>query len=227
MNERRSAVLLNKLSSKEKDPLSFIIPYQVSNLQINNALADLGADISLMPYTMYEKLGLREPKPTGMSLELVDRSIQYPRGIVENLLIKVDKFVHPIDFVILDILEDSRIPIILRRPLLATARAMIDVFNKTITLRVGDDEAKVNDVEPWYEDYVNYIVEKVVPPKWTSKKRKRFYSQVKNYFWDEPYAFRLCPYNMMRRCVAGNEIIEILAHSHSGPTRGHHSASIT
>ncbi|GKD65541.1 DNA-directed DNA polymerase [Tanacetum coccineum] len=75
-----------------------------------------------------------------MSLELADRSIQYPRGIIENVLIKVDKFVHLIDFVILDMPEDSRVPSILGRPFLATARAMIDVFNKKITLRVGDDE---------------------------------------------------------------------------------------
>ncbi|GKB78670.1 DNA-directed DNA polymerase [Tanacetum coccineum] len=103
-------------------------------------LKDLGASISLMPYTMYKKLGLGEPKATRMSLELADRSIQYPRGIIKNVLIKVDKFVLPIDFIILDMPEDSRVPIILGRPFLATARAMIDVFNKKITLRVGDDE---------------------------------------------------------------------------------------
>ncbi|GKD65122.1 DNA-directed DNA polymerase [Tanacetum coccineum] len=112
MNEMCSAVLLNKLPSKEKDPWSFTIPCDIGQLHINNALADLGASISLMPYTMYEKLGLREPKPTRMSLELADRSIQYPRGIIENMLIKVDKFVLPIDFVILDMPEDSRVPII-------------------------------------------------------------------------------------------------------------------
>ncbi|GJU67294.1 DNA-directed DNA polymerase [Tanacetum coccineum] len=89
---------------------------------------------------MYEKLGLGEPKATRMSLELADRSIQYPRGIIENVPVKFDKFVLPIDFVILDMPEDSRVPIILGRPFLATARAMIDVFNKKITLRVGDDE---------------------------------------------------------------------------------------
>ncbi|GKC44581.1 reverse transcriptase domain-containing protein, partial [Tanacetum coccineum] len=57
--------------------------------------------------------------------------------------------------------------------------------------------------------------------------KRRFFSQVKNYFWDEPYAFKLCPDNVMKRCVAGNEILKILAHCHSGPTGGHHSASIT
>ncbi|GKA48345.1 putative nucleotidyltransferase, ribonuclease H, partial [Tanacetum coccineum] len=98
MNERCSVVLLNKLPSKEKNPGSFTIPCDIGQLHINNALADLGASISLMPYTMYKKLGLVEPKATRMSLELADR------------------------------------------PFLATARAMIDVFNKKITLRVGDDE---------------------------------------------------------------------------------------
>ncbi|GKB71390.1 DNA-directed DNA polymerase [Tanacetum coccineum] len=98
MNERCSAVLLNKLPSKEKDPGSFTIPCDIGQLHIDNALADLGASISLMPYTMYEKLSLGEPKATRMSLELADR------------------------------------------PFLATARAMIDVFNEKITLRVGDDE---------------------------------------------------------------------------------------
>ncbi|GJY86085.1 DNA-directed DNA polymerase [Tanacetum coccineum] len=142
--ENNNTNVLNSIvkqdSIKRKDPGSFTIPCDIGQLHINNALADLGASISLMPYTMYEKLGLGEPKATRMSLELVDRSIQYPRGIIKNMLIKVDKFFLPIDFVILDIPKDLRVPIILGRPFLATARAMIDVFNKKITLRVGDNE---------------------------------------------------------------------------------------
>ncbi|GKC31851.1 DNA-directed DNA polymerase, partial [Tanacetum coccineum] len=140
MNERCSVVLFNKFPSKEKDLRSFTIPCDIGQLHIDNALADLRASISLMPYAMYKKLGLGESKATRMSLELVDRSIQYSRGIIKNMLIKVDKFVLPIDFVILDMTEDSRVPIILGRPFLATARAMIDVLNNKITLRVGDDE---------------------------------------------------------------------------------------
>ncbi|GJU54345.1 reverse transcriptase domain-containing protein [Tanacetum coccineum] len=145
MNERCSVVLLNKLPYKEKDLGSFTIPCDIGHLHINNALADLGASISLMPYTMYEKLGLGEPKPTRMSLKLADRSIQYPRGMIENVLIKVDKFVLPIDFVILDMPEDSRVPIILGRPFLATTRAMIDAFNKKIKLR--SDSFLLNSLE--------------------------------------------------------------------------------
>ncbi|GJT09324.1 retrovirus-related pol polyprotein from transposon TNT 1-94 [Tanacetum coccineum] len=129
-----------KLPSKEKDPVSFTILCDIGQLHINNALADMGDSISLMPYTMYEKLRLGEPKASRMSLELADKSIQYPRRIIENVLIKVDKFVLLIDFVILDMPEDLKVPIILGRPFLATARTMIDVFNKKKTLRVGDDE---------------------------------------------------------------------------------------
>ncbi|GJZ20590.1 reverse transcriptase domain-containing protein [Tanacetum coccineum] len=140
MNEICSAVLIKKLPSKEKDLGSFTIPCDIGHLHINNTLADLGASISLMPYMMYEKLGLGEPKRMRMSLELADRSIQYPWGISENVLIKIDKFILPIDFVILDMREDSKILIILGRPFLATARTMIDVFNKKITLRVGNKE---------------------------------------------------------------------------------------
>nr|GEX73112.1 transposon Ty3-I Gag-Pol polyprotein [Tanacetum cinerariifolium] len=88
-------------------------------------------------------------------------------------------------------------------------------------------KTEFNNNEPWYADYVNYLVGKIVPPNWTPKKRRRFFSQVKNYFWDEPYAFKLFPNNITRRCVAGNKIFKILAHCHSGLTGGHHSASMT
>ncbi|GKD64347.1 reverse transcriptase domain-containing protein, partial [Tanacetum coccineum] len=86
---------------------------------------------------------------------------------------------------------------------------------------------KSNNDEQWYADFVNYIVGKVVPPNWTFEKRKIFLSQVKTYFWEEPYAFKLCADNIMRRFVAGSETLKILAHCHSGPTGGHHSANVT
>ncbi|GJY67947.1 reverse transcriptase domain-containing protein [Tanacetum coccineum] len=88
-------------------------------------------------------------------------------------------------------------------------------------------KSKFNNDEPWYADFVNYIVGKVVPPNWTFEKRKRFFSQVKTYFWVEPYVFKLCTDKIMRRCVAGSETLKILAHCHSGPTSGHHNASVT
>ncbi|GJW74452.1 reverse transcriptase domain-containing protein [Tanacetum coccineum] len=88
-------------------------------------------------------------------------------------------------------------------------------------------ESKYTNHEPWYADFANYIVGKVVPPNWTFQKRKKFFSQVKTYFWEEPYAFKLCADNIISRCVAGREILKILGHCHSGPTGGHHSAKVT
>ncbi|GKA79424.1 putative reverse transcriptase domain-containing protein [Tanacetum coccineum] len=97
---------------------------------INKALADLGASISLMPYSMFLRLNIGELKPMHMCIELADKSTQIPRGIAENVIVKIDRFIFPVDFVVLDMKEDHKIPIILGRPFLATAHAMIDVFNK-------------------------------------------------------------------------------------------------
>ena len=135
-----SAILQNKLPKKMTDPGSFTIPCLIGNLSVNNALADLGASINLMPYSLYAKLGLGEPKPTRMSIQLADRSVKYPRGIVEDLLVKVDKFIFPVDFVVLDMDEDSNVPLILGRPFLATSKALIDVSNGKLALRIGDEE---------------------------------------------------------------------------------------
>ena len=87
----------------------------------------MGASINLMPYSIFRKLGLKEPTPTTVSLQLADRSIKYPRRVVEEVLIKVDKFIFPVDFFVLNMEEDYDIPLILERPFLATGRALIDV----------------------------------------------------------------------------------------------------
>ena len=80
-----------------------------------------------MPLSILQKLGLDEPKPTNVSLQLVDRSITYPRGILEDVLVKVNKFIFPVNFIILDMEEDHEVPLILGRPFLATGRVLIDV----------------------------------------------------------------------------------------------------
>ncbi|XP_022040159.1 uncharacterized protein LOC110942698 [Helianthus annuus] len=140
LNEECSAVLQNKLPKKMNDPGSFTIPCLIGSLSVSDALAVLGASINLMPYTVFAKLDLGEPKPTRMSIQLADSSVKYPRGIVENMLVKIDKFVFPVDFVILDMDEDKNVPLILGRPFLATARALIDVCTGRLTLRVDDEE---------------------------------------------------------------------------------------
>ncbi|GJX02876.1 hypothetical protein Tco_0188792 [Tanacetum coccineum] len=139
LNEQCSAVILNKVPHKEKDPGGFTIPCVIGQSGITKALADLGASISLMPYSMFLRLNLGDLKPTRMCIELANKTTQFPKGIAENVMVKIDKFVFLVDFVILDMEEDHRIPIILGRPFLATAHAMIDVFNKKISFEVGDE----------------------------------------------------------------------------------------
>ncbi|XP_076951792.1 uncharacterized protein LOC143625309 [Bidens hawaiensis] len=122
------------------DPGSFTIPCLIGSFSVSYALADLGASINLMTYSVFAKLDLGEPKPTRMSIQFADRSVKYPRGIVENMLVKIDKFVFPVDFVILYMDEDKNVPLILSRPFLATTRALIDVCTGRLTLKVGDEE---------------------------------------------------------------------------------------
>ncbi|XP_022041724.1 uncharacterized protein LOC110944371 [Helianthus annuus] len=139
LNGGCSAVVLNKLPEKLTDPGIFTIPCLFGSNTNTRALADLGASINLMPISLYEKLDLGELSPTCMTLSLADRSVKYPRGIVENLLVKVDKFVFPADFIILDMEADERVPIILGHPFLCTAKALIDVYDGKITLRVDNE----------------------------------------------------------------------------------------
>ena len=116
-----------QITSKAQGPRSFTIPCTIGNCHFDKVLCDLGASINLMPLLIMQKLGLEELKPTNVSLQLVDRSITYPRGIVEDVLVKVDKFIFPIDFIVLDMEEDHEVSFILGRPFLATGKAMIDV----------------------------------------------------------------------------------------------------
>ncbi|KAA3488423.1 Transposon Ty3-I Gag-Pol polyprotein [Gossypium australe] len=134
-----SVMLQNKLPQKLKDPGSFTIPCLIGSLSIDNALADLGASINAMPYKMFKQLGLGKPKQTRMSIQLADKTVRIPRGIIEDVLVKIDKFVFPVDFVVLDMDEDNTIPLILGRPFLATARSKIDVDAGELKLCVGDE----------------------------------------------------------------------------------------
>ncbi|XP_075479310.1 uncharacterized protein LOC142520193 [Primulina tabacum] len=108
------------------------------------ALCDLGASINLMSYSCFEKLGIGEVKPTTIPLQLADRSIKYPLGVIEDVLVKVDKFIFPFDFVMLDMEEDREIPLILDRPFLATGRALIDVEKGELVLRLNDEKVTFN-----------------------------------------------------------------------------------
>ncbi|CAN6568017.1 unnamed protein product [Malus baccata var. baccata] len=138
LTEQCSAVLLHKLPPKKQDPGSITISCTIGNSHFKRALIDLGASINLMPFSVFQRLGQGEIKPTSVILQLTDRSVAYPRGIIEDLIIKVDNLYLPADFVILDMDEDMQTPIILGRPFMATARTLIDVEAGTLTLRVQD-----------------------------------------------------------------------------------------
>jgi len=113
LKEQCSAIVLKKLPPKLKDPGSFTIPCTIGDSYFEKALCDLGASINLMPLSVFRRLGMQEPKPTTISLQLADRSITYPRGIIEDVLVKVDKFIFPVDFVVLDMEEDEEVSLIL------------------------------------------------------------------------------------------------------------------
>ena len=118
---------------KYKDPRSPTISVHIGGICIDKALLDLGASVNLLPYSVYKQLGLGELKPTNITLSLADRSVKIPKGIVEDVLVKVDKFYYPVDFVVLDTepIEEgiNQVLIILGRPFLATSNAIINCRN--------------------------------------------------------------------------------------------------
>ncbi|CAN6686563.1 unnamed protein product [Malus baccata var. baccata] len=104
----------------------------------SNRTVQCGASVNLMPYSVFKRLGEGELKPTSSIIQLADRSITYPRGVIEDVIVKVDNLYLPADFMVLDMDEDLTTPIILGRPFLATARTLIDVEAGTLTFRVED-----------------------------------------------------------------------------------------
>ena len=147
LTEECSAILQRKLPQNLKDPGSFTIPCTIRNAIFERALCDLGASINLMPLSIFKRSGLGEARPTTVTLQLADRSLKHPRGVIEDVLVKVDKFIFPTNFIVLDMEEDKEIPIILGRPFLATGRAMIDVQRRELKFRVQEDEVKFNVFE--------------------------------------------------------------------------------
>nr|GEW39285.1 reverse transcriptase domain-containing protein [Tanacetum cinerariifolium] len=136
LSDESYAMIQNKVPPKLGDPGSFLIPCNFDKAFSCNALVDLGASINLMSYSLYAKLSL---KPTKMSIRLADQSFQYPIRIAENMLVEIGKFTFPLDFVILEMEEDSKVPLILGRPFLHTTDAVIRVQQKQLNLEVGTE----------------------------------------------------------------------------------------
>ncbi|XP_050878075.1 uncharacterized protein LOC127081891 [Lathyrus oleraceus] len=145
LTETCSAILQGmKISIKKKDRGAVTIPCTIGDKSFNKALIYLGASVSLMPLSIYKKLGIWFMQDTWMTLQFSDHSVKKPYGIVEDVLVKIDKFVFLVDFVILKIPEDEEIPLILGRPFLETGRCLINIEEGTMMLKVYDEELKID-----------------------------------------------------------------------------------
>nr|GEZ52417.1 reverse transcriptase domain-containing protein [Tanacetum cinerariifolium] len=331
-------------------------------MDVCHALADLSATINLMPLSIWKKLSLPELTPTRMTLELANRSITSPKGVVEDVFVKVGKFHFLTDFVVVDFETDPRVPLILGRSFLRTGHALIDVYGEEITLRVNDETVTFNlnqttRYSSTYDDFsekchfmvkegivlghnisknrlevdrskvdviaklpypttvkgvrsflghadfyrqsiqdfskiarpMTHLLKKETPfvfskdcidafetlkkklteapilviPDWnlpfelmcdasdfttgtvlgqhfanfhaknfivkgmSSQQKKKFFKDIKHYFWDDPYLFQICADQIIRRYVHGQEAYDILKACHEGPTGGHHDANFT
>ena len=148
LTEQVSAIIQSKTPVKYKDLGSPTISVNIGGTCIDKALLDLGASVNLLSYSVYKHLGLGELKPTNITLSLADRSVKIPKGIVEDVLVKVDKFYYPVDFVVLDtkpiVSGPNHVPIILGRPFLATANAIINFRNGVMHLTFGNMTLELN-----------------------------------------------------------------------------------
>ena len=139
-----SVVIQQKLLAKMKDPGSFTIPYSIGKYEFKKALCDSGASINLMPLLVVQRLSFGELTATAITLQMADRSMAQPEGVLEDVLVKVGKFIFPVNFVIMKMEEDTQVPLLLGRPFLSTGAALIDVQKGELTLRVGNEAVHFN-----------------------------------------------------------------------------------
>ena len=148
LTEQVSAIIQSRNPVKYKDPGSPTISVNIGGNCIDKSLLDFGASVNLLPYSLYKQLGLGELKPTNITLSLADRSVKIPKGIVEDVLVKIDKFYYPVDFVVLNTKpiasEPNHVPIILGRPFLAIANAIINFRNGVMQLTFGNMTLELN-----------------------------------------------------------------------------------
>ncbi|XP_070005091.1 uncharacterized protein [Nicotiana sylvestris] len=139
-----SAIVTRPRAEKLSNLGSFTIPCTIGNYAFAKALCDLGASINLIPLAIYKRLGIGRARPTSMLLQLADRTVKRPSGILDDVLVHVGKFVFLVDFVILDCRVDEKISIILGRPFLATGRTLIDCETGELKMRLNDEEITFN-----------------------------------------------------------------------------------
>ncbi|CAA0834253.1 Unknown protein, partial [Striga hermonthica] len=151
------------LPKKERDPGGFIIHIALGNGKVASGMLELGAGINLMPFSIFQRLGLGDLRPTRMCLQLADRSIRYPKGIVEDVLVKVGKLIIPVDFVVLDVGDvhenGKDHTILLGRPFMATTNTLIDVKNGTLNMTVFGESVSISVREAGSASSVNFVEE--------------------------------------------------------------------
>ena len=169
--EQVSSILSTNNTMKYKDPGCPTISCIIGDHKIEHALLDLGASVNLLPFSVYQQLNLGELKPTSTTLLLADRSVKVPKGIVEDVLLQVDKFIYPVDFIVLEtkpVIDSYKpIPVILGRPFLATANALINCRNGIMNLSFGNMTLELNVFnmckQPYEEDSENETMELIEP----------------------------------------------------------------
>jgi len=140
---REGSAVIKKVPPKLVDPRSFSIPCVIWSETIEKAMCDLGASVSLLPLSLFKRIGICELKPTEMTLKLADRTTIRPVGFVDNIPVKIEGIYIPADFMVVDIDEDPQVPILLGRPFLATAGDIIDVQNGRMIFQVSDEIANI------------------------------------------------------------------------------------
>ena len=148
LTKQVSVIIECKTPVKYKDLGCPTISVNIGGTCVEKASLDLGSSVNLLPFSMYQQLGLGELKPTTITLSLADKSIKIPKGTVEDVLIQVDKFYYPVDFVVLDTesvaVGANHVPIILGRPFLATSNAIINCRNGVMQLTFRNMTLELN-----------------------------------------------------------------------------------
>nr|GEV94821.1 hypothetical protein [Tanacetum cinerariifolium] len=253
VNKNCSTVILKKLPEKLGDPDKFLIPCDFLELVECLALADQGASINLMPLSIWEKLSLPEFTPTQMVLELADRSTTRPAGISEDVFVKVGKFYFSTDFIVVDYVVDPRVPLILRRPFLRTGRALIDVYEGDIRhneeflnddpsspvptkeLKFIEPKIKKSSIDeplelelkdlPSHLEYA-FLEDADKLPVIIAKNLKNDEKACLLKSLGEPvHCVPKKGDQVIRRCVHGQEVVDILTACHNGPIEEHHGAN--
>ncbi|CAN6447766.1 unnamed protein product [Victoria cruziana] len=147
LSEETSSVLLRRMPPKLEDPVAPIIQRIIGDIRVGHALLDLGASVNVLPGYFYDAFHLEGLQPISMTIQLADRSVKSPRGVLEDILLKIEDFVFPVDFVILDmegVDADHQTPIILGRPFLATANLCINCRTGVLEISFGDQKLRMN-----------------------------------------------------------------------------------